>query len=233
MHLCTQIVQEDDHPCHPTPCGSNALCTERNGAGSCVCLPNYFGDPYSDCRPECIQNSDCPSDKNCLNTRCVNPCAGSCAPTAECRVQNHSPVCSCPAGYTGNANVHCKLIQEEPTEPRRPSNPCQPSPCGLYSNCRVLDSRPVCSCTPDTIGHPPYCRPECVSSSDCSRDKSCVNQKCIDPCAGTCGFNAECRVVNHNPICSCSLHFTGDPFVQCQREGIPCCFLMKNFIFKT
>lgn len=223
MRVCTNTVQHfptDDLPCKPSPCGSNSVCTERNGAGSCACLPNYVGDPYTGCRPECIQNSDCPFDKSCLNTKCVNPCAGSCAPIAECRVQHHQPVCSCPTGYIGNAIVRCQPIQhDQPTVVERPFNPCQPSPCGQFSNCRVLNERPVCSCLPNNIGQPPYCRPECVASSDCARDKSCVNQKCIDPCAGTCGYNAECRVVNHNPICSCSPRFTGDPFVQCLREG--------------
>lgn len=217
---CTPSVvppPQDDHPCNPTPCGSNALCTERNGAGSCACMPNYFGDPYSGCRPECIQNSDCPYDKSCLNTRCVNPCAGSCAPNAECRVRHHQPECTCPSGYSGNAMIRCQVVQETPY-PTEPTNPCLPSPCGPFSNCRVQNERPVCSCLPDYISQPPYCRPECVSSSDCARDKSCVNAKCINPCAGTCGFNAECRVINHNPICSCSPRHTGNPFVECQPE---------------
>lgn len=196
-------------------------------------MPNYFGDAYTGCRPECIQNSDCPSDKSCLNTQCVNPCAGACSPTAECQVERHQPVCSCPTGSFGNAMIRCQPIQHDPPPSvQRPSNPCHPSPCGQYSNCRVLNDRPVCTCLPDSIGQPPYCRPECVASSDCARDKSCVNQKCIDPCAGTCGFNAECRVVNHNPICSCSPLFTGDPFVQCLREG-KISFLCFQFKFNN
>lgn len=61
------------------------------------------------------------------------------------------------------------------------------------------------------------CRPECVASSECSQDKACVSQKCVDPCPGTCGLNAKCRAVNHNPICSCSPGFTGDPFTRCDK----------------
>lgn len=55
-------------------------------------------------------------------------------------------------------------------------------------------------------------------SSECSRDKTCVNQRCVDPCPGTCGVNARCRVVNHNPICSCNSGYFGDPFSQCRPE---------------
>lgn len=62
------------------------------------------------------------------------------------------------------------------------------------------------------------CRPECMVSTDCSQDKTCINQKCVDPCPGTCGLNARCQIVNHNPICSCQNGYTGDPFIQCYLE---------------
>lgn len=99
-----------------------------------------------------------------------------------------------------------------------PKNPCLPSPCGLNSICRVQDGRPVCSCKAGYLGAPPNCRPECVVQSECPLDKACFNQKCVDPCPGTCGFGARCRVVNHNPICSCPSGFTGDPFTSCVEE---------------
>lgn len=96
--------------------------------------------------------------------------------------------------------------------------PCQPSPCGQYSQCRVVNDHAVCSCISNYIGSPPNCKPECVVSSECIQDKTCINQKCKDPCPGTCGINARCQVVNHNPICSCNNGFTGDPFVRCIQE---------------
>lgn len=96
-------------------------------------------------------------------------------------------------------------------------DPCQPSPCGPYSQCRVINEHGVCSCQLGYIGTPPNCRPECMVSTDCPQDKSCINQKCRDPCPGTCGVNARCQVLNHNPICSCQNGFTGDPFVSCSR----------------
>jgi len=33
---------------------------------------------------------------------------------------------------------------------------------------------------------------------------------------GSCGQNAECYVINHNPVCKCLVDFTGDPFVGCE-----------------
>lgn len=103
------------------------------------------------------------------------------------------------------------------------TNPCQPSPCGPYSQCREVNKQAICSCLPTYIGSPPSCRPECTTSSECAYDKACVNQKCVDPCPGTCGINAKCQVINHSPICSCLPGNTGDPFTRCY--AIP----RKNF----
>lgn len=72
---------------------------------------------------------------------------------------------------------------------------------------------------PNYIGNPPTCRPECTLSSDCDQTKACINQKCEDPCPGSCGLKAECSVVNHNPICTCRQGYTGDPFTACSIIG--------------
>lgn len=100
-----------------------------------------------------------------------------------------------------------------------PANPCQPTPCGPYSQCKVSGGSPSCSCLPEYIGVPPNCRPECVSNSECASHLACINQKCKDPCPGICGINAECHVVSHTPQCVCSSGFTGDPFRQCTVPG--------------
>lgn len=97
----------------------------------------------------------------------------------------------------------------------------------------------VCSCISGFIGAPPICRPECVISSDCLRREACTNQKCQDPCPGSCGRNTICNVVNHNPICSCRPGMTGDPFVNCYllRKLLPTMFfkydISRMFIVQT
>jgi hypothetical protein len=95
--------------------------------------------------------------------------------------------------------------------------PCVPSPCGPNSICRVNGNRAVCSCMTNYIGRPPSCRPECVINSDCAMNLACVNEKCKNPCFGSCGPNTECRVVSHRPMCYCTAGFTGDPFSGCNR----------------
>lgn len=88
-------------------CGTNTQCIN----GVCICLPEYQGDPYLGCRPECVLNSDCPRDKACIKSKCNDPCAGTCGQNALCSVVNHIPVCTCPSGTSGNAFVVCSTIQ--------------------------------------------------------------------------------------------------------------------------
>ena len=109
-----------------------------------------------------------------------------------------------------------------------PADPCSPSPCGLNSQCRASNGQAICSCSPTFLGSPPMCRPECTISTDCTTNRACKNRKCVDPCPGICGINARCEPINHSPICSCNVGYTGDPFVRCFKVtseylGLGCC----------
>jgi hypothetical protein len=54
----------------------------------------------------CEADEECPLDKACHNTLCVNPC--QCGINAECTVINHKPLCYCPPGYSGNPEIECQ-----------------------------------------------------------------------------------------------------------------------------
>lgn len=94
-------------PCTPSPCGNNAICKERNNAASCVCSSGYSGNPYEGCRPECSVNTDCPSNRICQQNKCRDPCPGTCGINAQCQTINHSPMCICIHGFTGNPFQNC------------------------------------------------------------------------------------------------------------------------------
>lgn len=100
-------------------------------------------------------------------------------------------------------------------------NPCEPTPCGPNSQCRVIGTQPACSCLLNYIGRPPNCRPECTTNSECANNLACKNEKCINPCSGLCGFNAICTVVNHNAICTCLPGYIGDALTSCQLPPPP------------
>ena len=207
-------------PCRPSPCGINAECRERNGAAACTCLPGLFGDPYVECKPECTINAECPTNKACVNQKCVDPCPGVCGTFASCSVQNHNPSCTCDPGYTGDPFRYCTRITTLPV-PTEVINPCFPSPCGSNAICNERQRAASCQCIPDYFGDPYVaCRPECVVNSDCPSSKACQQLHCIDPCPGTCGVNANCRVQNHIPTCTCNEGYIGDPFTACRLKPI-------------
>lgn len=72
-----------------------------------MCLPEYLGNPYEGCRPECVLSSDCPSNRACIRNKCQDPCPGTCAQNAACQVINHLPSCTCPSGFTGDPFSYC------------------------------------------------------------------------------------------------------------------------------
>lgn len=229
-----------------------------NEQAVCSCLLEYVGSPPG-CRPECVVSSECPKNKACSNKKCVDPCPGLCGLGTICRVLNHSPICACEVEFTGDPFVRCfptpsKIIIHSRLERLTPyekqkhiisepqptlnvkEDPCTPSPCGPYSECRNTGDVASCSCSINYIGVPPNCRPECIIGSDCPANMACINEKCRDPCPGSCGFGARCNVINHTPTCSCPEGFTGDPFTNCQllpqnrKDKLPFDVFRKNIM---
>ena len=217
----TTYAPEIINPCQPSPCGTNAVCSERNFAASCACLPGLQGNPYVECKPECTINQECPANLACVRNKCTDPCPGVCGSHAFCSVNNHYPNCQCEPGYTGDPFSYCILQTTQPPRPTEIIDPCNPSPCGSNAVCQNRNRAAACQCIPEYFGDPYVaCRPECVVNSDCSSDKACQRNKCIDPCPGTCGINAVCRVMNHIPTCSCIEGYIGDPFTECRLRPI-------------
>lgn len=176
-------------------------------------MKDFIGSPPY-CRPECVSNSECAGNKACINQKCQDPCAASiCATNAECHVINHTPMCVCAPGYSGDPFSYCDIIRADVPETL---NPCQPSPCGSNAHCSERNGAGACQCLPDYFGNPyEGCRLECILNSDCPANKACMQNKCKDPCPGICGQNAECHVLNHLPSCLCYISYTGDPYKYC------------------
>ena len=199
-------------PCMRSPCGPFSECRNVGDTASCSCLSTYLGSPPN-CRPECTINQDCPSNLACTREKCRDPCAGSCGFMARCEVINHTPICTCPEDYTGDPFNNCYL--KPPTTQPTPRDPCYPSPCGSNAEC----NNGICTCMSEYRGDPyAGCRPECVVNIDCSQDRACSRNKCVDPCQGTCAQNAICNVFNHIPMCSCPPGMVGNAFVACAAQ---------------
>lgn len=105
-------VTERQNPCQPSPCGANAVCRESYDSALCTCLPDFYGNPYENCRPECLIDSDCQFNRACIRSKCQDPCPGTCGFNALCQVVNHIPTCSCRPGNTGNPFRSCRPLAE-------------------------------------------------------------------------------------------------------------------------
>lgn len=188
------IDQRCKNPC-PGPCGIGAECNVIRHSPICACRQRYTGDPFSRCFP-------IPGENVSLR---IYP-ARRIIYHIEIPVFLHSPLIT--------------LFLESP-----PAlvlyNPCVPSPCGPNAECRDANGIPSCSCSPNYIGSPPNCRPECTVNSDCSPSQACMREKCRDPCPGSCGILAQCTVMNHVPVCNCIEGYTGDPFNNCYPRPPP------------
>jgi hypothetical protein len=81
-------------PCSVTDCGPYSTCSSRGDYASCSCLPTYFGSPPR-CRPECVIDQDCPSNRACRGQKCISLCPGNCGRNAECQTIQHRLECTC------------------------------------------------------------------------------------------------------------------------------------------
>lgn len=99
-----------DNPCK-AGCGINAECHVINHIATCNCIKDHIGNALVKCSSvqtkTCILSSECGLDMACIDQQCVNPCIGSCASKADCRVEFHTPICSCPNGYSGDPFIEC------------------------------------------------------------------------------------------------------------------------------
>nr|CAI5820430.1 unnamed protein product [Callosobruchus analis] len=199
--------------CTASTCGRNAQCSIVGGRPVCSCLRGHSGDPLTNCiRAECLDNSDCAGHKTCSAGNCIDPCIGVCGANANCETRNHVPICSCPAGFTGDPFTGCRRFD--------PEELCHPSPCGTNTNCEVRNGVPTCTCLPGYHGSPlAGCRHECESDVECGPSLACIEFKCQNPCVSQCGVNAECETVSsHKAVCKCPKNYFGNPYSSCQPE---------------
>ena len=74
----------------------------------------------------------------------------------------------------------------------------------------IIDLVPPGAIEPISIG--------CISNDDCPDHAACRNSGCINPCAldDPCAPNANCKVVGHEPVCTCPDGYIGSPTTECR-----------------
>lgn len=210
--------------CAFDPCGPNAICSIANHQVQCKC-PNvgfFTGDPYNHqtgCQKvECLHDSNCPYDRQCLNFVCENACDQvNCGPHGTCIIRDRQAACRCEAGFENNGRMNCVDVDE-----------CRLHPCHTSAICENTPGSFSCKCPSNMVGNA-YEHPGCHESDVCyNGDQNCPDSatcvlvagvpKCRDRCNDPtiCGMNATCVTVQHQPKCSCPHNYFGDPLVRCE-----------------
>lgn len=170
-----------------------------------------------------------------------------CNQDQECRVVDSLPLrtimCQCPPDTIVDSSGRCVAIvtiQAQCKTDNDCKNPeqcirgtcieaCQVNHCGVNALCKSFDHGAICYCAPGYTGNAhvecsnipknpiEVLPPECYNDNDCTYDKACRNEMCVNPCrvSNTCASNAFCSVTNHQPICRCPLGYEGNPRVEC------------------
>ena len=227
------IIQED--PIHPIQFTTSTLppldfTTTFRPEESIIrpTLPAYVPEVVIACE----NNDECTTDNSCINKLCYNVCVlGICGDDAECKVDNHRPVCSCPPGTTGNPLYKCIALLTEISLIVHPHT--ETSPLSDYAAIIPIKDGPYLTQSP--IGIVPTSRPSdaiippvhqpatappvpigCESNNECSYQNSCINKLCMNICyKELCGDDAECFIENHKPKCLCPPGTTGNPTIKC------------------
>ncbi len=150
----------------PCACGLNAHCEIVNHRPVCTCNTGYYGDPKIRCDIlGCTSDSECKETHACRQGDCTPVCGPDglpCGGNSECNGIAHQPVCTCPAGLTGDpyqvcSSKSCRDNSECPIEQECINKICQDTcaienPCDPTAECRIKNHEVDCSCPPGFTG---------------------------------------------------------------------------------
>lgn len=207
------------------------------------CIEGKVQEPECKVDSDCISQHACINSR-CLNP-CTSD--NMCTHDQECSVLDTSPLrtimCRCPPDTFVDATGRCVPIVV--TKPQCQVDfdcddsdkcirgtcveACRIDRCGVNAICNSWRHQSICTCAPGYTGNAHYeCTnipktpieirpPECYADSDCTYDKTCINEKCINPCSEpkSCGLGAFCSANYHRAICKCPAGFEGNAEIEC------------------
>ena len=87
-----------------------------------------------------------------------------------------------------------------------------------------------------TVGLPiePTLSVGCLINDECPLYAACRNRQCINPCAedNPCAPTAICKVINHEPECTCPDGYIGSPLTDCRPRKFQCNLKLKYKLYQ-
>ena len=70
----------------------------------------------------------------------------------------------------------------------------------------------------------------CLINDECPLYAACRNRQCINPCAeeNPCAPTAICKVINHEPECTCPDGYIGSPLTDCRPRKCWCALKVRK-----
>ena len=176
----------------------------RNSNGECVCPPGYGLSLYDDCQP-CREEDGLKVDET---GRCV------CALERGLIIDERGR-CICPIEYGYRLTSRGECVRSEKPECERDEHCADWRYCNLESKTcddpcqrKIYVGNAHIECLPEPRVTSPK---ECAADDDCSDDRACFNDRCVNPCVSdACGRGALCRTSNHKAVCNCPSGYTMD-----------------------
>jgi hypothetical protein len=200
------------------PCGDHGTCDDRSGVTTCTCELGY-AEPYCQtCVPGYHDDGTgaCAVDQSCL----ANTCAGH----GTCDDGTGAPVCTCDAGYAGDACATCATGFHRNAEDQcvADASCATDDPCGDHGTCDDAGGVIVCVCEAGWTGE--FCN-QCYpgyhddGTGACVRDETCL--------ANTCSGHGACDESTGVVLCDCDAGYVGDACESCDagfhRDGQGTC----------
>lgn len=209
-------------------CGTNAICTTINHVPTCSCPPEMSGDPFVSCRV--------------IQRQPIDPChPNSCGPNSLCRVHNGIAVCSCQPEMIGtppSCRRECVVSADCDLQRSCTRNKCtDPCPGSKFTDIIIIEFtyvllkvvlifkksfilslfKYICDFEHHIQFFLNYLTNKKFFSPQNRIAEDTFSNLNLFYSIAACGQNSECKVINHNPICSCKPGFSGDPFVRCEH----------------
>uniref|UniRef100_A0A8C0VTN0 Stabilin 1 n=1 Tax=Cyanistes caeruleus TaxID=156563 RepID=A0A8C0VTN0_CYACU len=262
-HLCKKEIEEKKccpgfwgTECYECPGGSENPCNGHGTCldgmqqnGTCICKEQYSGFGCQNCRDENRFGPDCQSECDCVHGECSSGVAGNgsctcyggytgprcdqelplckgvtCEANSECVVRDGTAMCDCKPGYRKLGST-CQA-----------QDPCSPSPCSFFAECKVLGPRAYeCTCKEGFQGDGKICQPidPCVDNNGGCPENStiCIRRRlgeaiCVckpgmsrkTPSSECLAFPSDCQQYHCDVTATCEMNSQGTPSCVC-KEG--------------